>query len=420
MTMFGKKIFHCGVSILSLGLCLMLTKSSNAAFDARRTFPLPQWQATSWKDGFFVEHEEIPGQGAHLHFNGTYDYNPFGAEQSPNDAYHRVMIHAAVMASLDHFLDIRVALPYAFYQTPASLSSTLGDIRIGAKISITQAVKKITKKELPFGLAIAGDVLVTPMTNDAGRYFNMGPQGTIGGDVKLIIETPHFKDWIWASFNVGGFFGNNILTPEGTGLGEHFIWGAGFTFRPVESWTLHTELFGSVEATGSPVSPPVIWDVGFQRGEENKPYLYGVFSLGLTGSAPRISASIGFGYSWEKVEKKKKVSMIKVSEDGEAFLETVDKPKVKVKEPKEAKEKEKEPEQKAVVLKEDEDGAVFLEKVDKSKEKAAESQPKEKPAEASPAGPAPSPGKAAQPEKKVPQKKAKKPAEDWVYGKEKG
>ncbi|MBP6743180.1 MAG: hypothetical protein KA244_10035, partial [Deltaproteobacteria bacterium] len=50
------------------------TAAPTPVFDARRS--LPMFPASSWKDGFFVEHSQIGDFGLHVRLNGIYGHNP--------------------------------------------------------------------------------------------------------------------------------------------------------------------------------------------------------------------------------------------------------------------------------------------------------------------------------------------------------
>jgi hypothetical protein len=310
------------------------TAAPTPVFDARRS--LPMFPASSWKDGFFVEHSQIGDFGLHVRLNGIYGHNPLGNgdDGSGVPVDNRFTLHTSALLSIANLVELGLALPIVLYQDSSGFNLTttaIGDLRLLGKINF-RLPDKLPQIALSVGLGF----------ETATKQSGFGAGG-ISGYPRLIIDMPKlFAKRIHIAINGGAVIAGTTRpctaveleqqanmpsmtnTMPGTGmmmdvpapacekrslgLGNHFLYGAGVSANVSADQGIYltTELLGSVSIGLEETRTPLFWDIGIRRAKANSTFFTAAYGIGLNSSSPSHTFMVSLGLIWENKPPEKK------------------------------------------------------------------------------------------------------------------
>lgn len=336
--------------VLSVVLLLCATPARAAdpmpqatVVDARRALPLVP--ALSWKDGFFLEHSDVPDLGLHPRVTMIYNRDPLGSDAALHD---RIMLQPSAVLSIVKYVDVGLALPIALWQDDSGFNvtrSALGDLRLSPKLRLPIPD--------PFPHVAVSLAVGFPTGNTGARL----SAGQVSFFPRLVVDWVTLKKRLLIAANIGGFLAGtggtcdpntqpldptdpakmrrlpcpmacdpmqqpldpadptgmkrlpcpamstdqlSTLSTVVQGLGNHFFYGIGFTanLSPEIGLQLHTELIGSFSSTNQSSRTPLFWDVGVTRSIANKWNFGAMYGLGLTEGSPGHTVMVQLGYAW--------------------------------------------------------------------------------------------------------------------------
>ncbi|MCS6914935.1 MAG: hypothetical protein RMK29_11355 [Myxococcales bacterium] len=334
-------------------LCAPLARGQSApspsvpVVDARRGLHL--FPATSWKDGFFLEHTAVPDLGLHPRLPVMYMREPLGSSESLSD---RVSLHPSVVLSLNKWVDLGVALPIALWQDASGLNmsaTALGDLRLQNKIRIPIPP--------PFPVFAVSLGVGFPTGNPSARI----SAGQLSFLPRLVVDWSTLKGRLKLIGNLGGFLAGTggtcdptqqpldpsdpmrmrrlpcpmVCDPETqpidpmtgrrqpcpplsmeqaatlsqvlSGLGNHLLYGFGAeaVVSPEAGLRIITEFVGSFSFTNREGRSPLFWDIGLLRTKGNAWCFSAMYGRGLTEGSPNHTLMFTVGYAWEHREADK-------------------------------------------------------------------------------------------------------------------